>query len=235
MVWKKFESRKPMCSNYEPIKHTQSSWVKSNLGCDLPEAEWKEHVYKYHLAPFVFLEDGAIRCELGHFGLIPRWTDPEERSAFAQKTYNARTETLEIRKSYRSPWKQRRFGLVLADCFYEPLYDLSGKRSKPTAIYRSDREPTAIASLYEIFTDEATGEIIRSFSMLTVNADNHPLMSHFHKPTEEKRSVVVVDNTDLKNWLNATHDQAKALIKLSPDGFLVADQTPPANSQLSIF
>jgi putative SOS response-associated peptidase YedK len=224
-----------MCSNFEPIRKPQSSWVKSNLGCDLPSNEWKEHVFKYHLAPFVFLEKGCVKCELGHFGLIPRWTDPEERSAFAQRTYNARTETVEIRKSYRSPWKQRRFGLVLADCFYEPLYDVSGKRSKPTAIYRSDREPTAIATIYESFTDEATGEIIRSFSMLTVNADKHPFMSHFHKPDEEKRSVVVIENGDLNNWLNATHEQANELIRLSPDGYLEADLSQPVNSQLSIF
>lgn len=224
-----------MCSNFEPIKHTQSSWAKEKLGCELPQLEWKPHVFSYYLAPFVFLEEGIVRCELGHFGLIPRWTDPEERSAFAQKTYNARTETVEIRKSYRSPWKHRKFGLVLADCFYEPLYDVSGKRSKPTAIYRSDQEPTAIASIWESFTDEATGEIIRSFSMLTVNADMHPLMSHFHKPNEEKRSVVVIENNDLDRWLNASHDQAKELIKLSQDGYLEADLSPPGISQLSIF
>lgn len=224
-----------MCSNFEPIKKPQSNWVKNHLGCDLPSGEWKEHVFKYHLAPFVFLEDGVVRCELGHFGLIPRWTDPEERSAFAQKTYNARTETVEIRKSYRSPWKQRRFGLVLADCFYEPLYDVSGKRSKPTAIHRSDREPTAIASIWESFTDEATGEIIRSFSMLTVNADKHTFMNHFHKPDEEKRSVVVVENANLHHWLNATHEEARELLKLSPDGYLLADLSEPNSNQLSIF
>jgi putative SOS response-associated peptidase YedK len=224
-----------MCSNFEPIKHTKSAWVKQNLGCELPQAEWKPHVFNYHLAPFVFIEDAIVKCELGHFGLIPRWTDPEERSAFAQKTYNARTETVEIRKSYRSPWKHRRFGLVLADCFYEPLYDVSGKRSKPTAIYRSDREPTAIATIYESFTDEATGEIIRSFSMLTINADKHPFMSHFHKPNEEKRSVVVVENANLHNWLNATHEKAIDLLKLSPDGYLHADLTEPNSNQLSIF
>lgn len=224
-----------MCSNFEPIKKPQSSWVKCNLGCDLPEGEWKDHVFKFHLAPFVFLDDGVVKCELGHFGLIPPWTDPKERSASARNTYNARSETVQIRNSYRSPWKKRKFGLVLAESFYEPLYDASGKRSKPTAIYRADREPTAIASIYEIFTDEATGEVIRSFSMLTVNADKHPLMSHFHKPKEEKRSVVVVENGDVHAWLNATHEQANELIRLSPDGYLEADLNQPVNSQLSIF
>lgn len=224
-----------MCSNFEPIKHSQSSWAKEKLGCELPKVEWKPHVYSYYLAPFVFLENGVVKCELGHFGLIPTWTDPEERSAFAQKTYNARTETVEIRKSYKSPWKRRRFGLVLADCFYEPLYDRSGKQSKPTAISRSDKEPTAIASIWESFTDQVTGEIIRSFSMLTVNADMHPFMSHFHHPKDEKRSVVIVENANLHHWLNATHEEARDLLKLSPDGYLDADLSEPNSNQLSIF
>jgi putative SOS response-associated peptidase YedK len=223
-----------MCSNFEPIKKPQSNWVKKNLECDLPEGEWKEHVFKYYMAPFVFVEDGVVKCELGHFGLIPPWTDPEERSAFAQKTYNARTETVEIRKSYRSPWKKRKFGLVLADFFYEPLYDESGKISRPTAISRANGEPTAIASIWESFVEEQTGKIVRSFSMLTVNAENHPLMSRFHAPADEKRSVVVIENENFDDWLRANHSEARELLKLSPDGYLEADLSKPITSQLSI-
>lgn len=37
-----------------------------------------------------------------------------------------------------------------------------------------------------------------SLSMLTVNADEHPLMRRFHKPGDEKRSVVVLDRADYK-------------------------------------
>lgn len=33
----------------------------------------------------------------------------------------------------------------------------------------------------------------RSFSMLTINAGKHPLMCRFHKPGDEKRSVVLLD------------------------------------------
>ena len=36
------------------------------------------------------------------------------------------------------------------------------------------------------------GSIVRSYSMLTINADEHPLMNQFHKPTDEKRMVVIL-------------------------------------------
>lgn len=92
-----------------------------------------------------------------------------------------------------------------------------------TGIYRSDGEPTAIASIWERIVDKQTGEVLMSFSMLTVNADHHDLMKRFHKPTDEKRSVVIVENSDFMRWLTADHQQANDLIRLSQDGYLKAD------------
>lgn len=55
--------------------------------------------------------------------------------------------------------------------------------------------------------------------MLTINADHHPLMSRFHKPDDEKRSVVVIENGDFGKWLNATNEQARELLQLGKDGY----------------
>jgi putative SOS response-associated peptidase YedK len=35
------------------------------------------------------------------------------------------------------------------------------------------------------------GDVL-SYTMLTINADDHALMNHFHKPTDEKRMVVIL-------------------------------------------
>ncbi len=37
--------------------------------------------------------------------------------------------------------------------------------------------------------------------MLTINADAHPLMNQFHKPTDEKRMVVVLKPQSYADWL----------------------------------
>jgi hypothetical protein len=44
-------------------------------------------------------------------------------------------------------------------------------------------------------------------SLLTINADRH-FMKQFHKPDDEKRSIIVIPE-DLRNdWLNCKHDEA---------------------------
>jgi hypothetical protein len=39
-----------------------------------------------------------------------------------------------------------------------------------------------LAGQWNTWTDKASGEIIESYTMLTINADHHPLMSRMHKP-----------------------------------------------------
>lgn len=71
-----------------------------------------------------------------------------------------------------------------------------------------------------------TGEVIFSFSMLTVNAADHSIMQHFHKPEDEKRSIIVLKEADYQPWLQANHDQARHLLKVAPDNFLMSEAAP---------
>jgi hypothetical protein len=51
--------------------------------------------------------------------------------------------------------------------------------------------------------------------MLTINADEHPLMNRFHKPEDEKRTIVPLKPELFQDWLNATPDTARDLLSLS--------------------
>jgi putative SOS response-associated peptidase YedK len=208
-----------MCSNFEPIKYSQAAWVEQHFDCQLPAAEWPAEIYPTYAAPFVYVDQDKPKCELAQFGLVPHWA--QDKKKFGLKTYNARSETVSEKPSYRMAWRERRFGLILTERFYEPCYE-SG-RAVRTGIYRSDGQPTAIASIWERIVDRETGEVLMSFSMLTVNAENHSLMKRFHKPEDEKRSVVVVENNHFMDWLHATNEQAKDLLMLSRDRYLEAD------------
>jgi putative SOS response-associated peptidase YedK len=86
--------------------------------------------------------------------------------------------------------------------------------------------PIAAACIWERYIDRATGEIHFSFSMLTVNATNHPVMRRFHAPEDEKRSIVVLDDCEYLPWLEANQAQARALLKLVPDDFLQSEAAP---------
>jgi putative SOS response-associated peptidase YedK len=85
-------------------------------------------------------------------------------------------------------------------------------------------EPLAIAGLWRAWKDEE-GESL-SFTMLTVNASEHPLTKRFHMPGDEKRSVVIVPPDAYDDWLACrSTDEARSFLGLFPvDGFAHVDQ-----------
>lgn len=211
-----------MCSNYEPIKPHRRDWVNTNFGCELPPVPWREEAYPLYPGPFVYMEDGKTKCDLSIFGLTPFWADKKKR--FGTSTYNARSETVATKPSFKNAWKESRFGLVLCESFYEPNWE-TGKAIR-YRIKRADGQPLAIASIWEKYTNFETGEIVFSFAMLTVNADLDPVMKHFHKPQDEKRSVVVLTEDEYMPWLNSKAVTAVSFLDLAPKDFLISEPAP---------
>ena len=211
-----------MCSNFQPIKRTHNTWVKQHFDCDLPNSDWREETYPTYPAPFIYLDEGKPRCELAQFGLVPHWATDKKK--FGLRTYNARSETVQEKPSYRTAWKERRFGLALMESFYEPNWE-TGKAIR-WRIKRSDGEPIAVASIWERIIDKETGEVIFSFSMLTINADGHEVMKHFHKPEDEKRSIVVLKDNEYQPWLAASDGEVRSMLKLANKDFLVSEPAP---------
>ena len=211
-----------MCSNFQPITQQQSSWVNQHFGCDLPDAPWRAETYPTYPAPFIFIENGTPKCELAQFGLVPHWATYKRK--FGLKTYNARSETVAEKPSYRNAWKHRQFGLVLMESFYEPSWE-TGKAIR-WRIKRADAAPMAAACIWERFIDKETGEVIFSFSMMTIHASGHEVMQRFHRPVDEKRSIVVLTETSYLDWLTADNKQAQSLLNLAPNGFLTSKPAP---------
>ena len=66
-----------------------------------------------------------------------------------------------------------------------------------------------------------------SFTMLTVNSSEHPLMKRFHKPGDEKRTVVIVRPTDYENWLGSNStDESRSFLNLFPADLMHAEAFP---------
>lgn len=80
-----------------------------------------------------------------------------------------------------------------------------------------------IAGLWAQWSD-AQGEVLHSFTMLTINADAHPLMRQFHKPSDEKRMVVILPPERYTDWLNARPEQSRDFFQQFPAEALVAQQ-----------
>jgi putative SOS response-associated peptidase YedK len=198
-----------VCTNFTPTKKSQ--WVKEKLGVNLP-AEYSAESYPGFASPVVVKshQTGRIACGLAKFGLIPSWSKDDK---IARHTYNARSETAAEKPSYRTAWRQRQFGLVLVDNFYEPSYE-SGKAER-WKIELASGGPFGIACLWDRWTDPASGVLVVSFSMLTVNADEHSVMRQFHKPEDEKRTPVIIAPELHDKWLGADIKQASELMTWS--------------------
>ena len=216
-----------MCTNFTPTKRTQ--WVRETLGVDLPSG-CPEETYPGYAAPLVVKsrQSERIACGLARFGLIPGWAKDDKISRY---TYNARSETAAEKPSYRTAWRQRQFGLVLVDDFYEPSYE-SGKAVR-WRIQLASGDPFGIACLWDRWTDSVSDKLVVSFSMLTVNADEHPVMCQFHKLGDEKRTPVIISPHLYDQWLSADTDQATELMSWTHMPELMAISAPLINQRNS--
>ena len=197
-----------MCTNFTPTR--KAPWVKAHFGIDLPTSDYPAEAYPGYAAPIVVKShnSGRIACGLARFGLIPSWAKDDK---IGRHTYNAISETVREKPSYRNAWKQRKYAISLLDNFYEPSYE-SGKAER-WKIELADKEPFGIASLWETWTDPISGELVTSFTMLTVNADEHPVMKQFHRLGDEKRTPVVLSTSQFDQWLSADETQAMTMMK----------------------
>ncbi|WP_210543201.1 SOS response-associated peptidase [Rhodoferax sp. PAMC 29310] len=152
----------------------------------------------------------------GLFGLVPHWS-PDTK--ITQYTYNARSETVASKPSFRDAWNKAQHCIIPAEAIFEP--DWRSGRPVPTRIARADGEPLGIAGLWSAWKSPQ-GEVVHSFTMLTLNAAQHPLMRLFHKPNDEKRMVVILHDDQYDDWLNARPEHSKPLLRPYPADNLAA-------------
>lgn len=163
----------------------------------MPDVPYKPGIGPWGFGPFVRSTPDGREAVVGQWALIGDGAK-EAKSSARIMTNNARWETVAEKPTFRGPWSRGQRCLIPATSFLEPNWE-SGKNVW-WRFSRADGDPWGLAGLWNAWTDRTTGEIIESYSMLTMNADSHPLMSRMHKPDpklpddkQDKRSVVVID------------------------------------------
>lgn len=197
-----------MCSNYKAV--TQADRLLQFFGVVREGPELPVETWPLGFAPFIRLhEDGSGNkvCDDGVFGLLPHF---QTEMAAGRKTYNARTETVVTLPSFRESWKKGWRCIIPAELIYEPNWE-TGKAVR-WAISLRDRVPMGIAGIYRPWK-APDGRRVFTFAMLTVNADGHPVMQRFHRPDEEKRMVVILDQAEYGPWLACPVDEAPRFFK----------------------
>ncbi|GJH30763.1 SOS response-associated peptidase family protein [Caballeronia novacaledonica] len=188
-----------------------------------PNFDYKRDIYKDYDAPIFRRFDGAYSTDAATFGLVPRKFIPKGAKVFT--TMNARSETVGQKESFRSAWNKLQLALIPCNRFYEPNYE-TGKAVR-WRIGTAGGAPLAIAGLWREWKDPTDGSKSLSMTMLTVNADDHPLMKRFHKPGAEKRSVVIIPPTEYEDWLSCkSTDEARSFLQLYPADAMHAEPFP---------
>ncbi|WP_321815186.1 MULTISPECIES: SOS response-associated peptidase [unclassified Paraburkholderia] len=208
-----------MCTNYAAAR---SDRLFRHFGVAPPSSPWRDEVYKDYPAPIIRRMSDAECADVATFGMVPRKHIPPGVRVF--DTMNARSETVGEKRSFNGAWKRQQLCLIPCEAFYEPNYE-SGKAVR-WRINMASGEPFAIAGLWREW-DEGEADKALSFTMLTVNSDEHPLMRRFHKPGDEKRSVVVLHQNDYENWLGSrSMDEARTFLNLYPSELMQAEACP---------
>jgi len=219
-----------MCANYTPSKREAFS---HHYGLERAIFDFPSESFPGYLAP-VLRESrevaGEIECIPAVFGMVPHWADMK----LCRQTYNARTETVATKPSFRNAWKRNQFCIVPAENFYEPNY-ASGKAVR-WRIEHADQRPLSIAGIWEWKANGPDGLPVLSFSMLTINADAHPLMNQFHKPGEEKRMLVMLEPHQYQGWLEGALVNDEQVYRPYPAERLVAvaDPLPPRSKMKDV-
>lgn len=127
------------------------------------------------------------------WGLIPSWAVDKSIQKY---TLNAKIETIHEKPSFKSSIDKR--CLVLCDAFYEWQWlDSKGKQKQKYKICLPNNESFAFAGLWNEWVDKNNGEIIKSYTILTTEANE--FMSKIHN--SKKRMPFILNKEDEFKWL----------------------------------
>lgn len=212
-----------MCNRYET---TTRERLKFRFRAEVAEdLTWPDVMAPLRVGPYL-VQGGQL--QLGQWGLIPP-TSPTRRPATPDgkplSTNNARRERMATAPTFRGAWRKGQRCIIPAESYDEPYWG-TGKNIW-WRFWPADGQPWALAGLWDMWTDPATGELVPSFTMITQNCDGHPLLGLMHKPEvdkvtkqplpieqQDKRCPVPLAPADWDAWLHGTPDQAQALIRV---------------------
>ncbi|MXN76419.1 DUF159 family protein [Burkholderia sp. 4701] len=195
-------------------------------------------MYQDYLAPIVANVDGETTSLLAGFGFWPRMPqkanvehakEAGHKPPIMRSTMNVRDDNLGKSPLYEPAWRAGRRCLIPAEWIYEPR-DETGKNVWHR-IGLTGWRPMCVAGIWRSLRNP-DGSEVGVMSMITVNAEGHPVMSRMHKPGDEKRSVVILRPDDWEEWLSTSNiDAARAMLQLFPADEMAAEPAPQASDR----
>jgi putative SOS response-associated peptidase YedK len=164
------------------------------LALGLPEVnlDWQ---LRYNIAPSqpvaAILNSAPDKIEFLRWGLVPGWAKDIE---IGNRLINARSETVMEKPSFKNAFARRRC-IIFADGFYEwRKPTVRGKSSQPFYFYLKDKQPFALAGLWEIWHSPQGDEL---WSTTIITCDANSVLKPIHP-----RMPVILDKENMFHWLD---------------------------------
>jgi putative SOS response-associated peptidase YedK len=191
-----------MCGRFT-LTRRDGNLLAAELGVDTDDIrDWRP---RYNVAPtqrhyIVTSQYERRHAEPARWGLVNSWARDNSR---ASMTINAKSETVELKPTFRAAFKKRRC-VVPADGFYE----WTGPKAKrvPKWIHRRDGKLLLFAGLYESWFPEKD-KPEQTFTIITCDANATIAAIHNRMP-------VILSDRDAEDWMNPAESNPISLKRL---------------------
>ena len=171
-------------------------------GMNVRDSRLHNHPPRWNAAPSQDLlvirrnhRTGEVSLDPLRWGLIPNWCDDPKGG---RKPINAKCETVRDLPAFREAYRRRRC-IVPVDGFFEWKAIKGRKAKQPYAIAMKDGAPFGLAGIWENWKEPASGDWIRTFAIITTDANE--LVAEIHD-----RMPVILAPADYARWLGEEDD-----------------------------
>ncbi len=183
-----------------------------------------------HPEMVAYTDDAPREPQLMTWGLVPGWVkDGAQADEIRDRTLIARGESMFEKPSFRTSARSKRC-LIFVEGFYEHHH--FGKRTYPYFIHLKDRPYFALAGLWDDWTDKATGEHRRTFSIVTSEPNDLLRRIHNNPRIDGARMPLILTEAEEAQWLAPVHSAAdvealQRMVRPYPAEAMVAHPVAP--------
>ncbi len=216
------QSQQLMCGRFAinlPAQEMESQFQATFQDPDTRDQFQAHHDIRPSQAVPVITTAGPEQINLAHWGFAGRIFNKQTGQTNEKLFINARGETLDQKKSFKTPFFQGQRCIFLMSHFYEWMGTSKGKI--PFAIGTKRGAPFAVAGLFQY--QEVKGQQQMTTTLITT-AGNRLMELVHNQGTNAGRMPVILTPEERQAWLDADlpADEAKGFIKSYPDDDLQA-------------
>lgn len=206
-----------MCYQLSLVESIENISKRYRRKADPSRSEHLQTEDEYRISAYNFPEYPVVtsdpEIQIAAWGLIPSWIkDPMDAYEIRRKTLNARAETIFKKVSYRDSARSKRC-IIPATGFFEWRHE--NKKTVPYYIYPPNKGMFSIAGLYDTWEDPDTGDLIKTFTLITTRAN--PLMSYIHNTKCRMPAILLREEEEI--WLDpaASPREVEKMLKPYPE------------------